>query len=138
MVRIFRVDSLRIERELRASWSFRCLSARLRQSSRAATAAAGQAWNRRYRTSQACRSLATAIVRQQPDNGRFPMLRRHDSDADIEIAPGDAKARRTVLREPPLGNIEARQKFMREITAWASAQTGPALCAAGRRSAFAP
>ena len=37
------------------------------------------------------------------------MLRRHGGDAHVELGARDAQARRAVLRQPPLGDVEAGQ-----------------------------
>ena len=50
-----------------------------------------------------------AVLRQQADHGRLAVLRRHGGDADVEFGARDAQPRGAVLRQPPLGDVEAGQ-----------------------------
>ena len=52
-----------------------------------------------------------AVARQQADHGALAVLRRHGGDADVELGAADAHARRAVLRQPPLGDVEAGQNL---------------------------
>ena len=52
-----------------------------------------------------------AVARQQADDGALAMLRRHGRDADVDLAASDADARRAVLRQAPLGDVEAGENL---------------------------
>ena len=47
-----------------------------------------------------------AILRQDTDDGGFPVLRRHDGDADIDVGAPRPQPRGAVLRQTPLGDVE--------------------------------
>ena len=53
----------------------------------------------------------SAIPRQQPDDRRFPVLRRHGGDANIDFRSGDAQTGGAILRQPPLGDIQSGQNL---------------------------
>ena len=48
-----------------------------------------------------------AILRQHADHRGFAVLGRHDGDADVDVGSADAQPRGAVLRQPPLGDVEA-------------------------------
>ena len=50
-----------------------------------------------------------AVARQQADHGGFAVLRRHGGDAHVELGARDAHARGAVLRQAALRDVEAGQ-----------------------------
>ena len=107
MVRIFRVGSLRIDRmvasvvvlPLPVGPVMTIMPCGSFSSRRSLTSS-------RRRKSELLDDQQPAILRQDADDGGFPVLRRHDGDADIDIGAPDAQPRGAVLRQTAFGDIE--------------------------------